>query len=405
MQRVFYYQARDRNGKLLTGEIEALSIKEAAANIQLNGYFITKLREKQSREICSKFRQYLVNSNKYKIALLFHQLALLLEAGIPILQSLDTLQNEVDDNDLKKIIARLSELLQCGISLSQAIQSQQQYFSNFIVCLIEVGENSGKLDEILQRLSSHLGKEFQQQEKLKSALAYPLFVILFAVCVLLVLALYVLPVFAELFSSMQLTLPLPTQLLFKITDSIQFYGVWLLLFFSVTIAGWNYCWRKPACRNVIERIVIKMPKIGGVIVKLEAALFARTLSILLESGVPLLKALSLTAKVSRNQYIGSLWLRLKSDIRLGISFSEAIKKLPIKATLLVQMVAVGEKTGKLEFMLNKTSVIYEEAVNEKMRRFGALLEPCLTIVLGIVVGGIVISIAMPIFESITQAIS
>lgn len=405
MQRVFYYQARDRNGKLLTGEIEASSIKEAAANIQLNGYFITKLREKQSKEICGKFRQYLVNSNKYKIALLFHQLALLLEAGIPILQSLDTLQNEVNDNELKKIIARLSELLQCGISLSQAMQSQQQYFSNFIICLIEVGENSGKLDEILQRLSGHLGKEFQQQEKLKSALAYPLFVMLFAVCVLLVLALYVLPVFAELFSSMQLTLPLPTQLLFKITDIMQVYGIWLLLIFSVTIAGWNYCWRKPACRNVIERIVIKIPKIGGVIVKLEAALFARALSILLESGVPLLKALSLTAKVSRNQYIGSLWLRLKSDIKLGISFSEAIKKLPIKATLLVQMVAVGEKTGKLEFMLNKTAVIYEEAVHEKMRRFGALLEPCLTIVLGIVVGGIVISIAMPIFESITQAIS
>jgi len=382
----------------MVGEIRAESKQEAVHLIREDGYYITKI------EKITTIKNIVAMGNGVKdkeIVLLCRQLAIMVTAGIPLADSLGILMNQTGTGTLRDILRVIYMQLQEGQTLSSALASYASVFPSVMVYMIAAGERGGVLDIVLNRLSVYLEKDYQMSEKLKSAMLYPLLLMSLSVIVLVFILVFIMPLFVTLFDNANVQLPLATRLLLAGSYFIVNYGWTLILFFSLIGAIGYSVYQRPHYRERLDQILLKIPFLGEFFTKMAIARFSSTLAALLKGGVPIDKAVGIVTKIIGNLYLTKIFSIAKSDLQKGVSLSKSLQDQTVFEPMFLQMLVVGETTGELDQILQKAAQYYENDVDRISERMGTLLEPLMIIILGIIIGSIVLSIAWPMFDSLT----
>ena len=396
----FTYSAKDKSGKTIKGEIESDSKDQALGVLREKGLLILRLEESKSKLFSGAAFK---SKKKIKVpmdelVLFTRQMATMTAAGITIVTALDTLADQVDNDGFKFVLRDVKDSVNTGASLSEAMMKHQSVFFAYFVNMIRAGESSGMLDDVLERVATYLEKTSALQKKIQSAMIYPAVVSSMALAITLVMILKVIPVFEDMFSGFGKDLPAPTQVLIDISHAMQnSFGIIVIcavgLFFGV-----KWYVKTDAGRLRIDGMKLKMPVFGVLLRKVAISKFTRTLSTLVKSGVPILSALDIVSKTSGNVVVEKAVSNVRNSVQEGESISKPMEKSGIFPPLVTRMVEVGEKSGELENMLSKIADFYDEQVDVAVDGMTSLIEPLIIAFLGIVIGGIVICMFLPIFE-------
>jgi type IV pilus assembly protein PilC len=336
---------------------------------------------------------------KTEVLMIFaQQLAAMLKASLPIVDALKALQSQGEDPVFAVIIQDLCAQIENGVTLSQALSKYPQSFSTMFVSMVEAGEASGKLPELIDKLSSYLKASVTLNKKVKSALVYPAVVIGMAIMLVMVLMIFVIPVFQDMFKSFGSKLPLPTQILIDISNFLQAYILFIGAFIALMVYMLKRYFSSPKGKRTKDAIIKSLPIAGILSQKVNVARFCKTYSILLKSGVSLLKCIHICSNASENTFVAEACTNITRVVNQGGQLSEAILDEPYFPLVMVQMVKAGEKTGNVDTMLNSVAEFFETEIDTMVSTLTSLIEPFLIAFLGIVVGSIVISMFLPIFE-------
>jgi type IV pilus assembly protein PilC len=332
------------------------------------------------------------------IVVFTRQLGTMIDAGLPIVQCLDILAEQSDNKAFRKIVRQMKESVESGETFTESLKKHPKHFDDLFINMIAAGEVGGILDTILARLSEYLEKSMKLKAKIKGAMIYPATIITVAVGVTAVLLIWVIPVFAELFSSFGQELPAPTQFVINLSNfTIAYfpYIVAVAVAIGITI---RQIYRTENGRLRMDQMALQMPVFGDLLRKSSIARFTRTLSTLVSSGVPILDALLITAKTSGNKIVERAILATRTSISEGNSISEPLTKSGVFPPMVCQMISVGESTGALDSMLQKIAEFYEDEVDNMVANLTTLMEPMVILFLGVIIGGLVISMYLPIFK-------
>jgi len=397
----YRYVAKDQEGHSIAGISKVASQAHLVDSLRKKDLVIISIAEQPEK------RRLFASSRKVKledIVLFSRQLATMVDSGIPLLQSLDILAEQVEGSSFRVIILKLRNDVETGNSLSAALAKHPQAFSSLYVNMTKAGESSGMLDDILDRLATYLEKMAALRRKIRSALVYPAVVVSMAVTITAFLMLKVIPTFKGIFETLGGTLPLPTRILIAISDLMShyfLYGLGLLILMIIGIIAYI---RTEKGRLNRDRVLLKIPIIGKLFQKLTVARFSRTLATLVKSGVPILGSLEIVGKTSGNKIIELCIEEARNSIREGENIAGPLSKGGVFPPMVVRMIAVGEETGQLEKMLSKIADFYDEQVEASVSALTSIIEPVIIAFLGIVVGGIVVSMFLPIFK-LTELVS
>ena len=396
----FAYTAKDKSGKTIKGDLQAPDKMRALEVLRGKDLLILKLDE--TKTVSSLFSALKFGRREKasldELVIFTRQMATLTGAGITIVNSLDTLADQTTNESFRTALADVRDQVNTGSSLSDAMNRHQGVFSEFFINMVKAGESSGMLDDVLERVASYLEKTNALQKKIKSAMIYPAVVTVMAMGITLLMILKVIPVFKDIFSGFGAELPKPTQFLIDLSDQAQKYfgiGVFLVVLLAIALR-WYMGTEKGRIR--IDAIKLKVPVFGPLLKRVAISKFSRTLSTLVKSGVPILAALEIVAKTSGNVIVEGTISQVKNNVREGESIAAPMEKSGIFPPLVTRMVSVGEKTGELEKMLTKIADFYDEQVDTMVDGLTSLLEPLIIAFLGIVIGGIVICMFLPIFN-------
>ncbi len=335
---------------------------------------------------------------KKSLAIFTRQLATMIDAGLPLVQSLDILAKQEASEIFQEIIKTIKSEVESGATLAAALQKHPRVFDNMYVNLVVAAEEAGTLDVILGRLATHIEKMEALKKKVKSAMVYPIMIVTVAVGVTIVLMVFVVPVFEKLFAGMGSSLPLPTQIVVNISKLFKNYlPIMIILAIAATIAL-NRFYKTEQGRRKVDGLLLKAPVFGELIRKIAVSRFARTLATLVTSGVPILEALNIVAGASGNKIVEEAILKGRTSISQGQTISEPLTESGVFPVMVTQMIAVGETTGSLELMLTKIADFYDDEVDVAVATLSSMLEPVLMIFLGVIVGGLVIAMYLPIFK-------
>ncbi len=402
MAKTYSYKARDRNGQLLSGNIIAENEAAVAAYIRDKGYFVTQIKTGNSHRDLRAWIASLQRISSRELAVFCRQFAAMLDAGIALLTCLKILVDQAHSPRLKAALITMHKKIQEGEMLSRAMAEHKDIFSNLMIKMIEAGEMAGLLDEILTRLAIHYEKEHKLKERLVAALLYPGFVVgLAVVCVLFILT-YILPVFAKLFADLQIELPLPTRLLLELSRLFMEFGLWLVTSLTVIAYSVAALASRPKSRLIIDQGLLRLPLFGSLWRKLAIARFCRTLATLVRSGVPILTALEVVKQIIGNRSMTQAVSNAQASVRHGFGLAAPLGANTAFPPMVVQMIAIGEETGRLDTMLEKIADFYDSDVDDLVGRLSSMLEPLLIGVVGIIVGFIVLSIILPMFDIVTR---
>lgn len=387
-------------GKSVTGE-ERKGVLEAAnpqlVEVYLRRLNIIPIKITEKKERAFTFLELKRVSDK-DVANFTRQFAVMLEAGLPIVKSLEILAEQQKNKYFKKVLKDIKYKVETGSSLSEALSSYPKVFDNLYIQMIRSGEASGNLDEILRRLASYLEKIIAIKSKIKHAMVYPSVILLVTFIVVSIIMLFVIPKFAEIYESAGQTLPLPTQILINISK----HFVKILLGFVVVVVGlfvFIKIYRNTERgRYITDKVLIRIPIIGGLFHKAAVARVARTLANLIGGGVQLLSAILIAGETSGNKVIEKAMEEIRINVSAGHSIADPMQGTGVFPYLLVEMVRIGEVSGKLEEMLNKTAEFLEEEVDRTVQTLSTLVEPILIVILGVVVGSILVALYLPIFK-------
>jgi type IV pilus assembly protein PilC len=401
----FKYNVKDPAGKTLKGVIEADSKENAIHSLRAKNLILVSLDEERGG-IFSLSGLKLLNRRRVtleELAVFCRQLATMVDAGIPLVSSLDILAEQMENPTFKDITTRVRDDVETGSSLSEAMAKHVSVFSELFINMARAGETSGMLDEILDRLATYLEKLSSLQRKVRSALVYPTVVTFMALGITIFLLVKVIPMFKDIYAGFGAELPVPTQVVINISDFIKayFYIVIGVTILGLFLAG-RYI-RTKRGRLRFDRLKLRLPVFGMLIRKVAVAKFTRTLSTLTKSGVPILNSLEIVGKTSGNRVVEIAVDEVRTSVREGESIAAPLSKSGIFPPMVVRMISIGEKTGELEKMLAKISDFYEEQVDTAVGSLTSLIEPLIIAFLGIVIGGIVICMFLPIVQ-ITQLI-
>ena len=400
---VFEYQALDDSGRKKKGVIDASSPAEARTRLHQEGLHLTRLKESlptatPAREI-RIFRKVRIKD----IAILTRQLATLLVAGLPLTEALAGVGEQLENQTLKKVIADVGEKVRSGSTLSSALSQPPKVFTNLYVNMIRAGESAGALELVLERLADYYEKHLYLENRVRTALAYPIFIVAIGVLVLSFLFVVVIPRVTALFTTLRATLPLPTIILTKVGNFFRGYW-WLLLLILLTfILGIRRYIKTEAGGAIFDRLKLKAPLFGPLHQKIALARFSRTLATLLAGGVPLLSALAIVESIVGNRVLSEAIGEVGESVRKGGSLAASLSRSKAFPPLIVRMIGSGEKSGNLEDLLYKVADTYDSEVEATVGTLTALLEPILILLMGLVVGFIVLAILLPIFQ-MSQAI-
>ena len=408
----FEYWVKDKSGKDLKGVQDAQDAQDLVRQLKAQDYLVVRVEQvKKGSSMLSvqkgtvpKIRQGKSGGIKLDDLVIFsRQMATLVAAGIPLIQALDILAGQVDKEKFRKILWRMHSDVQTGKSFSEAMQAHQKVFSALFIHMVRAGEMSGKLQEILDRVAQYFEKSSALQKKVKSAVMYPTAVSIMAFMITFFMLAFVIPKFATIFEGLGAKLPMPTQILITISNYLAVNWWWIL----AVLGGGVFLFRKfissPLGRLPWDSFTLRMPIFGPIILKVAISKFARTLSTLLRSGVAILAALEIVSRTSGNARIEKVITDLMGSVKRGESIAGPLEKNEIFPSMVVRMIAIGEETGELEEMLTKIADFYDTQVDTAVSGLTSLIEPLIIAFLGIVIGGIVIALFLPIL-TLTQAI-
>jgi type IV pilus assembly protein PilC len=387
----FAWEGRDRGGKTVTGEIRAASEVIVQATLRRQGITptkVTKRRAKRGKRVTDK-----------DITLFTRQLATMMKSGVPLLQAFDIVAKGTDNGSVSKLFLDIKSDVETGTSLSKAFRKYPLYFDNLFCNLVGAGEAAGILDDLLDRLATYKEKMEAIKGKIKSALFYPISVLVVAFVVVAVIMLFVVPAFKEVFSNFGASLPAPTEFVIAVSDIFTSY--WYLIF--GTIGGSVYffmqAWkRSPKVQSVMDRLLLKAPIFGNVIRKATIARWLRTLSTMFAAGVPLVEALDSVGGASGNVVYMEATKKIQQEVSTGTSLTVAMNHANVFPNMVLQMAAIGEESGSLDSMLSKSADVFEREVDDAVDSLSSLLEPLIMVILGVIIGGLVVAMYMPIFK-------
>jgi type IV pilus assembly protein PilC len=395
----YSWKGRTRAGKTQEGVLVAESKDAVIASLRKQQIIVTAVTEKGKEFALPKLGGGI---SRKEIAIFTRQFSVMIDAGLPLVQCLEILGSQQNNRTFQKILFQVRQDVESGATLADALRKHPQAFDDLYSNMVAAGEAGGILDTILQRLSVYIEKIVKLRSAVRSALVYPVAVILIAVGVVWIILWKVIPTFATLFEGLGAQLPLPTRITIALSKFIGSW--WWMIFAAIGLTAYliNRYYKTPSGRYRIDKLMLKLPVLGTVLRKIAVARFCRTLGTLVSSGVPILEGLEITAKTAGNAVVAEAIMATRASVEQGKTISEPLKGTDVFPPMVVQMVAVGEQTGALETMLNKIADFYEDEVDEATANMLAMLEPIMIMFLGIVIGGIVISMYMPMFDLITK---
>jgi len=399
----FAYAGRTRGGETVTGERAADTMDAVVAALRREQVLVTQInpiKEKAAAKTTGAKRIRGVDSKN--LAVFTRQFSVMIDAGLPLVQCLEILGTQEEDKNFAWVILATRGDVESGASLADAMKKYPKVFDPLFTNMIAAGEAGGILDTILKRLATYIEKAVKLKGQVKSAMIYPVAVVVIATLVVGVILWKVIPTFANLFAGLGAELPLPTRVVIGLSNALVRYGIFLII--GLAAAGWGFksYYATPKGRRVIDAIVLKLPILGNLMRKIAVARFCRTLSTLLASGVSILEALDITAKTAGNAIVEEAIQTTRKSIERGETIAQPLKDTAVFPPMVVQMIGVGEATGALDTMLSKIADFYEEEVDVAVAGLLTLMEPLMIALLGGVVGGIVIAMYMPIFALISK---
>ena len=388
---IFEWEGKDRNGKIVRGEMRAGGEAAVNASLRRQGVLVTRVRKRRTsggRSIKQK-----------DIAIFTRQLATMMKAGVPLLQAFDIVARGATNPRLTKLLTDIRSDVETGTSLSSAFRKHPMHFDALYCNLVEAGEAGGILEQLLDRLAIYQEKTIAIKQKIKSALMYPVAVIIVAFIVLTVIMIFVIPAFEDVFKSFGGELPAPT--LAVIAMSKFFVSWWWLM--AIVIGGGGFfffqSWKRSEKMQIaMDRLLLRVPVFGDLIHKSVIARWTRTLSTMFAAGVPLVEALDSVGGASGNAVYQIATDQIQRDVSTGSALTTSMTTTGVFPTMVLQMAAIGEESGSLDHMLNKAAEFYEEEVDDMVKGLSSLMEPFIIVILGTLIGGIVVSMYLPIFK-------
>lgn len=401
--KTFEYQARDRKtGKAVSGVLEAESEENVSTRLREMGYLPIAVKSKGSDGFKTEIKIPGLTDrvNADTLATFSRQFATMISAGLPLVRSLSILSTQTENATLAKGLVQIRQDIERGSSLSQAMSTHPKIFDRLYVSMVRSGEVGGALDKVLLDLATTLENAASIRRKIKSAMTYPVAVLILVVLILTAMLLYVVPQFKSIFASLGGTLPVPTQILMSVSSVLVNYFVEVFIIFVVALIALRRFIKTPRGRAMKDAFVLKIPIFGSLIHKTAVVRFCRTLASLVRSGVPLLEALDITKGTANNVKFEVAIASMQDGVKQGVSLATSMGAHGVFPPMVVQMVAVGEETGEVDSMLDKIGEFYAEQVEAMVASLSSLLEPVLIVVLGSVVGSMVISLYLPMFDVI-----
>jgi type IV pilus assembly protein PilC len=395
---VFTYKGTNRSGGNVSGELAATSKAELQNLLRRQQITPTKMSEKGKEFNLPTFGS---GVNSKELAIFTRQFSVMIDAGLPLVQCLEILASQQENKMFQKVLTGTRGSVEGGATLSAAMRQYPKVFDSLYVNMVEAGETGGILDTILQRLSSYIEKNVKLQRAVKSAMVYPVGVLTVAGGVIILLLWKVVPIFATLFAGLGVDLPLPTKIVIGMSNMIgSIFGLLALIAFGAILFGLKVWYGTPQGRYAIDATILRLPVIGLLMRKIAVARFTRTLGTLIASGVPILEGLDITARTAGNAVVEKALQQVRKSLEEGKSLTEPLKDSDVFPGMVTQMISVGEQTGAMDAMLQKIADFYEEEVDAAVKDLLTALEPIMIVFLGVVVGGVVISMYLPLFSLI-----
>lgn len=399
---VYVYKAKTPQGGVTTGSVEADNEKMVVAKLRAQQLTIMSITpEKKKGDISfsmPKFFKKKVKVSVKDLAIFSRQFSTMINAGVPVLQSLNIIIDQLENPGFKDVVKKIKEDVNQGSTLSDAIAKFPNVFSTLYINMIKAGEAGGLLDTILQRLSSYLEQADSLKRKVKSAMTYPIVVSSIATAVVIFLLAFVIPTFKDVFSSMGGKLPLPTQILVTVSETVRRYIFFLVGGVTAFIITFMRLIKTTKGQKIWHRVQLKLPMFGMLLKKVAVSKFTRTLGTLVKSGVPIVQALEIVAKTSGNTVVEEAIVNAKNSIKEGESITNPIRECGIFPPMVVQMISVGEETGAMDEMLIRVADFYDDEVETAIEGLTSMIEPLLMVFMGVTIGAIVVAMFMPMFE-------
>ncbi len=400
----FAYTGRTRAGQTVNGEKSAETMDAAVAALRRDQILVTRItpakaKAEPAEKKAGKLGKRVAAKN---LAVFTRQFSVMIDAGLPLVQCLEILGSQEEDKNFAAVILQTRGDVEGGASLADAMRRHPKTFDPLFTNMIAAGEAGGILDTILKRLATYIEKAVKLTSQVKSAMIYPVAVMVIAFLVVGVILWKVIPTFAQLFAGLGAELPMPTRVVIWLSNQLVSYG-WVI-FVVLPVGGWlfrNY-YGTANGRHTVDAITLKLPVLGDILRKIAVARFCRTLATLISSGVPILDGLEITAKTSGNAIVEDAIMATRKSIERGETISAPLKETAVFPSMVTQMIGVGEATGALDTMLAKIADFYEDEVDTAVAGLLTLLEPIMIAFLGVVVGGIVIAMYLPIFDLISK---
>lgn len=393
----FGYVVKDRAGKTHNGTLEIESRTALIEQLWKQEFVVISIDERAAGRP-GLFRMGQPKVKMEELVVFTRQLATMVDSGIPLVSALDILAEQSEDRTFKPILRKLRDDVETGASLSEALGHHPRSFSEFFINMVKAGESSGQLDQILDRVATYLEKTEALLRKVQSSLFYPAFVSVMALVITTALVIFIVPQFGEIFNSLGAVLPLPTRILLLVSDLTRRYFVLEIFLVVAALVAFRFYINTKGGRLWFDWLKLHLIIVGKLLQKVAIARFARTLATLANSGVPILAALEIVAKTAGNKVVEVAVMSARTSIKEGENIADPLAKSKVFPPMVTRMIAVGEKTGELEKMFVKIADFYESEVDTAVTGLTSLIEPLVIGVLGVIIGGIVIALFMPIFQ-------
>jgi len=397
---VFTYRGTNRAGATVTGERQAENKAQLAASLRREQINVSKMSEKGKEFNIPTFG---AGVDSKELAVFTRQFSVMIDAGLPLVQCLEILAGQQENKTFQKILNSVRGSVEGGATLSTSMKQHEKVFDALYYNMVEAGETGGILDTILQRLSAYIEKNVKLKRAVKSAMIYPVAVLGIAALVITMLLWKVVPVFVTLFNGLNVDLPLPTRIVIGLSNFVgSIYGLMVLVFFIAVGVAIKFWYGTTQGRFALDALLLKAPVVGMVLRKIAVARFTRTLGTLISSGVPILEGLDITARTSGNAVVERAIAQTRKAVEAGRSLVDPLKETDVFPGMVTQMIGVGEQTGAMDAMLQKIADFYEDEVDAAVKDMLTAIEPIMIVFLGVVVGGVVISMYLPLFSLIAK---
>jgi type IV pilus assembly protein PilC len=401
----FNFVVRDASGKTITGQLAMETREQLVGRLKDQGYFISKVTEVKEDSIYNRLDTAFQRMTPIKlkdISVFARLLSTMINAGLPILRSLKIIEKQTENLRLVEVIQSIRDNVEEGHALSFAMSKHPKVFTPLIIAMVKSGEESGSLDIVLDRISHDMEREIEIRSRVQGGMRYPIIIMSAAGVIVSIVLVFVVPQFQTIFESMDAKLPIPTQILVNVSIVVRHYVVFVVVGIVLINVAYKFLSRIPTIERGFDSLKLRAPVFGMLLRKIALARFSRTLAILLRSGVPILRAMSVVEQTVGNAVIAAAVTASKESIREGERISPPLEETGEFPPMVIDMIAVGEETGALDSMLEKISEFYDQEVDYTIDAFTTLIEPVLIMFLGVTIGFIVVALYMPLFSIVTQ---